>query len=99
MCLLSISYWKEYFEPQTAFRKKLEHAEYECIAAVVEGIREAIQSGPVDTPYAVVSALLGHHAILNPSLHGVCWISYLYPMINPAGVDVQANLVMAGHAI
>jgi hypothetical protein len=52
--------------------------------------------GPSTT---VAAALLLREAALNPSLYPCCWTKYLYPMLDPAGADVEANLAMVSTAI
>jgi hypothetical protein len=77
----------------------MEYAECKYIAATAEEVRYAIMRGDVGPSTAVAAALLLHQATLNPSLHPCCWTKYLYPMQDPAGADVEANLAMASVAI
>jgi hypothetical protein len=96
---LAASYFKEYFAEGSAERKQMEYAEYQYIVATAVEVREAIMRGDVGASTAVAAALLLHEATLNPSLHPCCWTKYLYPMLDPAGADVEANLAMASTAI
>jgi hypothetical protein len=96
---LAASYFKEYFAEGSAERKQMEYAECQYIVATAVEVREAIMKGDVGPSTAVAAALLLHEATLNPSLHPCCWTKYLYPMLDPAGADVEANLAMASTAI
>jgi hypothetical protein len=77
----------------------MEYAECKYIAATAAEVRYAVMRGDVGPSTAVAAALLLHQATLNPSLHPCCWTKYLYPMQDPAGADVEANLAMASVAI
>lgn len=96
---LSASYHKEYFDEGSCVRKQIEYAEYRYSMETAKEVREAVTRGDVGAPTAVAAALLSHHATLNPSLHPCCWTKYLYPMLDPAGAEVEANLAMASVAI
>jgi hypothetical protein len=96
---LSASYRKEYFVEGSFTRKQIEYAEYRYSMETAKEVREAIRRGDVGASTAVAAALLSHHATLNPSLHPCCWTKYLYPMLDPAGADIEANLAMASVAI
>ena len=77
----------------------MEYAKCQYIVATAVEVRETIIKRDFDRSTAVAAALLLHEATLNPSLHPCCWTKYLYPMLNPAGADVEANLAIASTAI
>ncbi|KEF50866.1 uncharacterized protein A1O9_13078 [Exophiala aquamarina CBS 119918] len=96
---LSASYYKELLPLGDVRRKAVEIAELHHLGETVKEVLESIRRGHVDASVAVLAALLDHHAILNRSLHPRCWTRYLYPMVDPRGAKVQANLIMASDAI
>ena len=96
---LSASYYKEYFPEGSFKRRQIEYAEFRYSMETAKEVREGIARGDVGAPTAVAAALLSHHATLNPSMHQVCWTKYLYPMIDSAGINLEANLAMASVAI
>lgn len=96
---LSASYRKEYFVEGTFERRQIEYAELRYSMETAKEVREKIVRGDVGASTAVAAALLSHHATLNPSMHQVCWTKYLYPMLDSAGVNLDANLAMASVAI
>jgi hypothetical protein len=96
---LSASYYKEYFVEGSVARKQMEYAECQYIVATAVEVREATMRGNVGASTAVAAALLLHQATLNPSLHPCCWTKYLYPMQDPVGAGIEANLAMASVAI
>ena len=96
---LSASYRKEYFIEGSSERSQIEYAELRYSMETAREVREAIARGEIGASTAVAAALLSHHATLNPSMHLSCWTNYLYPMQDPAGVNLEANLAMASVAI
>ena len=96
---LSASYRKEYFFEGSFERRQIEYAELRYSMETAKEVREEIIRGDVGASTAVAAALLTHHATLNPSMHQVCWTKYLYPMLDSAGVNLDANLAMASVAI
>lgn len=96
---LSASYRKEYFAVGRLERKKIEYAEICYSMETAKEFQEAITRGDVGASTAVAAALLSHHATLNPSLHPSCWTNYLYPMLDPAGASIEANIAMASVAM
>lgn len=96
---LSASYYKEYFVKGSFERRQIEYAELRYSMETAKEVREDVTRGDVGASTAVAAALLSHHATLNPSMHQVCWTKYLYPMLDSAGVDLEANLAMASVAI
>lgn len=96
---LMASYRKEYFVEGNFERRKIEHAELRYSVETAKEVQEEIITGDVGASTAVAAALLSHHAILNPSVHQVCWTKYLYPMLGSAEVNLDANLAMASLAI
>ena len=96
---LSASYRKEYFVKGSFERRQIEYVELRYGMETAKEVREEIIRGDVGASTAVAAALLSHHAILNPSMHQVCWTKYLYPMLNSTGVNLEANLAMASAAI
>ncbi|PVI06448.1 hypothetical protein DM02DRAFT_609645 [Periconia macrospinosa] len=96
---LSASYLKEYFDEGSLIRGQIEYAEQRYTMETAKEVREALTRGDIGAPTAVAAALLSHHATLNPSFHACCWTKYLYPMLDPAGAEVEANLAMASVGI
>lgn len=96
---LSASYRKEYFLEGSFETRQIEYAEFRYSMETAKEVREGIVRGDVRASTAVAAALLGHHATLNSSMHQICWTKYLYPMIDSAAINLEANLAMAGVAI
>ena len=96
---LSASYRKECFVEGSFERRQIEYAEFRYSMETAKEVREATLRGDVGASTAVAAALLSHHATLNPSMHQVCWTKYLYPMLDSAGVDLEANSAIASVAI
>ncbi|KAL9062393.1 MAG: hypothetical protein Q9161_009819 [Pseudevernia consocians] len=96
---LSAFYRKEYFLEGSFETRQIEYAEFRYSMETAKEVREGIVRGDVRASTAVAAALLGHHATLNSSMHQICWTKYLYPMIDSAAINLEANLAMAGVAI
>ena len=96
---LSASYRKEYFAEGSSERRQIEFAELRYTTETAKEVREQLSRGDAGASTTVAAALLSHHATLNPSMHQVCWTKYLYPMLDPAGVNLEANLAMASVGI
>ena len=96
---LSASYRKEHSASTSLERKQIEYLEVRCGMETAREVREALAKGEVGGRTAVAAALLLHHATRNPDIYGRCWTNYLYPMIDSAGVHLEANLAMASVAI
>ena len=78
----------------------MESAECQLLAESAAEVRKATNKGDIGAATAVTTALLIHHATLNPSLHPGCWTKYLYPKQHDfAGAEIEANLAMASVAI
>lgn len=96
---LSASYRKELLVEGSFEKEQIEYAERSYSMETAKEVREAIARGDVGAPTAVAAALLLHHATLSLSVNQSCWTKYLYPMLDPAGVNVEANVAMASVAI
>ena len=96
---LSASYRKEYFVKGSLERRQIEYTEFRYSMKTAEEVREATIKGEVGASTAVAAALLSHYTTLNPSIYKVYWTMYLYLMLDPAGVNLDANLAMTSMAI
>jgi hypothetical protein len=74
----------------------MENAELRYSMETAREVRGAIVIGDLGASTAVRGALLLHYASLDPSRY---WARFLYPILDPTGAAVEANLAMASVSI